>query len=95
MMIHEALRLCRVYSDITQSEMSQKLGISGGYLCEIEKGNKPASYDLLCQYSVILKTSVSRIVAFSERLKKRRVRGNSHLKLLAFTRIVVLKTEMS
>lgn len=65
-MLSEALRLLRTYHQQSQSVLANKLEISNSYLCEIEKGVKAPSIDLLNKYSEIYKMPVSTILLFSE-----------------------------
>ena len=65
-MINEALRLMRVFHDFKAIEMAEKLGISAGYLSEIESGKKKPTIDILTKYSEILETPISNILFFSE-----------------------------
>lgn len=46
-MLNEALRLIRVYHDLTQTQLCNQIGISNSHLSEIEKGKKQPSLDLL------------------------------------------------
>lgn len=69
-MLNEALRLIRVYHDLRQVEMADKLGISKSYLSEIEKGHKKPSLDLVDKYSSIFDIPASSILFFSENMDK-------------------------
>ena len=49
-MQNDALRLMRVFHDMSQTNLADKLGISKSYLSEIEKGEKKkVTLDLLEQ----------------------------------------------
>lgn len=67
-MIHEALRLMRVFHDLKQVELAEKLGISKSHISEIEKGNKSPSLDLIQRYATEFKIPVSSIMFFAEEL---------------------------
>ena len=67
-MIHEALRLMRVFHDFKQVELAEKLGISKSHISEIEKGNKSPSLDLIQRYATEFKIPVSSIMFFAEEL---------------------------
>ncbi|MDB6181056.1 helix-turn-helix transcriptional regulator [Paracoccus fistulariae] len=67
-MIHEALRLIRVFHDLKQVELAEKLGISKSHISEIEKGNKSPSLDLIQRYATEFKIPVSSIMFFAEEL---------------------------
>ena len=68
--LSEALRLLRVYNDISQKEMAKKLDISTSYLSEVEKGKKEPTMTLIRKYSVLFSISASVILFFSENLQK-------------------------
>ena len=46
-MLGEALRLIRVYHDLKQKQVAERLDISTSYLSEIEKGHKTPSLELI------------------------------------------------
>ncbi|MEH2223111.1 helix-turn-helix transcriptional regulator [Nostoc sp.] len=69
-MLNEALRLMRVFHDLAQKELAEKLGISKSYLSEIESGKKVPTLDLLNRYSEVFDIPVSSIMFFSESLNK-------------------------
>ena len=65
-MLGEALRLIRVYHDLKQKEVAEKLEISTSYLSEIEKGRKVPTLDLVQKYSAEFDLPVSSIMFFAE-----------------------------
>lgn len=65
-MLNRALRLVRVYHDLTQSEIARRLGLSKSYISEIEAGRKRVSLDLLEFYSKEFKIPVSSLLLFAE-----------------------------
>ncbi|MDV2995421.1 MAG: hypothetical protein N4J56_005075 [Chroococcidiopsis sp. SAG 2025] len=67
-MLNEALRLMRIFHDLSQKELAEKLGISKSYLSEIETGKKTPTIDLLNRYSKSFDIPVSSIMFFSENL---------------------------
>ncbi len=67
-MIHEALRLIRIFHDLKQVEVAKKLGVSKSHISEIEKGNKSPSLDLIQRYAAEFKIPVSSIMFFAEEL---------------------------
>ena len=88
-MQHEALRLVRVFHDMTQSALAEKLEISKSYLSEIEKGEKKkVSLELLEKYSGIFNIPMSSLLFFAEQLdesrgeKARKVVATKVLKML-------------
>lgn len=68
-MLNEALRLVRVFHDLSQSQLAERLEISKSYLSEIESGKKSPSLDILEKYSAIFDIPVSSILLFSERME--------------------------
>lgn len=68
-MIHEALRLTRVFYDMSQSELAERLGISKSHLSEIESGKKNPTLQLLQKYSEVFDIPVSSMMFFAERLE--------------------------
>lgn len=72
-MLNEALRLVRVYHDLSQSQLSSELGVSNSHLSEVEAGKKSPSLDLLGKYSQRFDVPVSSLLFFSETLDSRRV----------------------
>jgi transcriptional regulator with XRE-family HTH domain len=69
-MLHEALRLIRVYHDMKQAELAEKLGISKSYMSEIEKGTKSPSVELINKYADIFGIPASSILFFAENMDK-------------------------
>ena len=67
-MIQDALRLIRVFHDLKQVELAEKLGVSKSHISEIEKGNKSPSLDLIQRYATEFKIPVSSIMFFAEEL---------------------------
>ena len=67
-MLNEALRLVRVFHDINQSLLAEKLQISKSYLSEIESGKKSPTLEILERYSAIFELHVSSILLFSEKM---------------------------
>jgi len=65
-MISSALRLVRVYHDMTPAETATKLGISRSYLSELESGSKTASIDVLSKYAAVFDMPVSSLMLFVE-----------------------------
>jgi len=87
-MLNEALRLVRVYHDMTQSQLSLELGLSNSYLSEIESGKKQPSIDLLEKYSGRFNVPVSSLLFFSESLDQKKV--TDRVRLGAARKIVSL-----
>lgn len=68
-MLNKALRLIRVYHDISQKEMASRLQIAASYLSEIESGKKEPTLSLLKRYSEEFEIPMSSILFFSEHLE--------------------------
>jgi transcriptional regulator with XRE-family HTH domain len=67
-MQHEALRLVRVFHDLNQTALAERLGISKSYLSEIEGGKKPVTLELLEKYAATFNMPLSSLVFFAERV---------------------------
>jgi len=67
-MQHEALRLVRVFHDLSQTALADRLGISKSYLSEIESGKKAVTLELLQKYAEVFNMPASSLLFFSERL---------------------------
>lgn len=68
-MLSEALRLIRVFHDISQKEMATRLQIVPSYLSEIEAGKKEPTLPLLRKYSEEFKIPMSSIMFFAEHMR--------------------------
>jgi transcriptional regulator with XRE-family HTH domain len=68
-MLNEALRLVRVYHDMSQTQLCGSLGISNSHLSEVESGRKQPSLELLGKYSRQFDIPVSSLLFFSENLE--------------------------
>lgn len=60
--------MIRVFHDLKQFELAEKLGISKSHLSEIESGKKEPSLSLLNDYSRVFKLPLSSILFFSENI---------------------------
>jgi len=67
-MLSEVLRLIRVYHDLNQKEMAEKLKISKSYLSEIESGAKTPTLQLVESYATEFEIPSSAILFFAESL---------------------------
>lgn len=65
-MLNRALRLVRIYHDLTQAELARRLGLSKSYISEIESGRKKAGLDLLERYSIEFNIPASSLLLFAE-----------------------------
>lgn len=91
-MLHEALRLIRVFHDMKSSELAKELNISPSYLSEIEKGKKQPSVELIRKYSNIFHIKPSAILFFSEEIEadslKNKVKKTVRSKMLSFLQAI-------
>ncbi len=85
-MLGEALRLIRVYNDLKQNEMADRIGVSKSYLSEIEKGQKSPTLEIVQKYSREFSIPVSSIMFFAEEIP--------HAKLGEKVRVKVAKKVM-
>lgn len=72
-MLGEALRLIRVFNDLKQNEMADRISVSKSYLSEIEKGQKTPTLDILQKYSKEFSLPVSSILFFAEEIPKAKI----------------------
>ena len=101
-MLSEALRLMRVFHDMKQVELADRLGVSRSHLSEIESGKKEPSLDLVRRYADLFDVPVSSILFFSENLdpdrspkQLTRVRGVIASKVLDFLKLVERRAELN
>ena len=81
--LSEAIRLLRVYSDISQGDMAEKLGIRNTMLSEMEHGRRAITVNTLQQYADLFGIKISTIQAFAEEIKR-----NKNLKKEIFNEIM-------
>jgi transcriptional regulator with XRE-family HTH domain len=67
-MVNEALRLIRVFHDLKQFELAERLKVSKSHISEIEGGHKTPSLELIEKYSVEFRIPVSAIMFFAEEI---------------------------
>ncbi len=67
-MQHEALRLVRVFHDINQTTLAERLHISKSYLSEIESGKKQVTLELLQRYADTFGMPLSSLLFFAEQV---------------------------
>jgi transcriptional regulator with XRE-family HTH domain len=68
-MLNEALRLIRVFHDVSQKDMAARLQIGPSYLSEIEAGKKEPTLPLLRKYAEKFNIPMSSILFFSEHMQ--------------------------
>jgi transcriptional regulator with XRE-family HTH domain len=67
-MIDKALTLIRVFHNLKQKDLAERLNISPSYLSEIESGKKPVTLELLQKYSEQFRIPTSSLMYFSEQI---------------------------
>jgi transcriptional regulator with XRE-family HTH domain len=65
----KALRLIRVFHNMSQYSLAQKLGVDRGHVNHIEKEQASLSLKLLSKYAEVFDIPASSILLFSEQLK--------------------------
>lgn len=80
-MLGEALRLIRVFNDLKQNEMADRISVSKSYLSEIEKGQKTPTLEVLQKYSNEFSLPVSSIMFFAEEIPKAKVGERVRVKI--------------
>jgi transcriptional regulator with XRE-family HTH domain len=68
-MLDSALKMIRIFHDISQKDLADRLGMAPSFLSEIETGKKQPTLALLEKYSEEFKIPVSSIMYFSESLR--------------------------
>jgi len=66
-MLNEALRLVRVYHDMTKADLARELGFSRSFVTEMESGKKKVTIETLERYSEYFDIPVSSLMLFAER----------------------------
>ncbi|OFZ54120.1 MAG: hypothetical protein A2428_08765 [Bdellovibrionales bacterium RIFOXYC1_FULL_54_43] len=69
----EALRLFRVFHDMTLSQLAKELDVSASFLSAIETGKKKPNLSLVDKYAEVFNTSPSAIMFFREELGSSRL----------------------
>lgn len=59
----------RVFHDMTQADLADKLGVTKSYVSEIEAGNKTPSLEVLNQYAKAFEIPLSSILFFAENIE--------------------------
>jgi transcriptional regulator with XRE-family HTH domain len=79
-MLNEALKQVRVFHQLKQVELAEKLDISKSYLSELESGRKAVSMDLLQKYAEIFSVPASSLLMFSENMEAAKTSDKLRLK---------------
>lgn len=75
MMLNEALRLIRVFHDMTAKELAEKLEISVAQLSKIETCKTTPQLSILEKYAEIFQTTTASLLLFADNLDKEKNRG--------------------
>ena len=67
-MIGEALRLIRVFHDLKQNQIAERLGLSTSYVSEIERGQRTPTLETIERYARVFEMPASSIMFFAENL---------------------------
>lgn len=96
-MLNDALRLLRVYHDLTQRELAEKLEISTSHLSELETGKKNPTLQLLGKYAQVFEVSLSSLIFFAENMEKdvnlERARRVISSKIIALMKFIAERSE--
>lgn len=99
MMLSKALRLMRVFNDLSQKDLAENLGVSKSLISEIESGKKNSTIELLNRYSEFFDIPVSSIIFFSETLnqntKTEKLRGFVSSKIIAMLEMIAKSSDRS
>jgi len=79
-MLNRALKLLRLFHELNQHHLAQKLDISRSYLSEIESGKKQPTLELLDRYAVVFHIPTPTLLLFSEALQANRLSERIRLK---------------
>ncbi|MGK9236837.1 helix-turn-helix domain-containing protein [Inquilinus limosus] len=66
-MLSKALRLVRVYHDLSLVEAAERVGLSKSYVSELEKGHKKVTMEVLEKYAEAFDMPMSSLMLFAER----------------------------
>ena len=69
-MLNEALRLIRVFHDLTKSQVADRVNLSRSYITELESGSKKVTLEVLEKYAEAFNLPVSHLMLFAERAEK-------------------------
>ena len=101
-MVSEALRLLRVFHDLKQRELAEKLGISPSHVSELEKGNRTPSLEVIQKYADVFRIPASSIMFFAENIDAtqdgKSIRSDAKTaiasKIIRFLKVIESKAEL-
>ena len=88
-MLSEALRLIRVFHDLKQGALAERLGLSKSYVSEIEAGHKTPSLEVIEKYANMFDMPVSSILFFAEQLSEKSTKSRKERARTAIARKVL------
>jgi transcriptional regulator with XRE-family HTH domain len=68
-MLYRALKMIRIYHNLTQVQLAEKIKLQASFICELEKNKKKPSIETLEQYAKCFNIPISNIMLFSEHLE--------------------------
>lgn len=71
-LLNRALKLVRVYHNLTQLEVARRTGLSKSYVSEIESARKKVSIEILNKYSEAFDIPASSLMLFAEHSEDKR-----------------------
>jgi len=78
-MMHKALRLIRVYHDLSQADAAGRIGLSKSYVSEIESGNKRVTLEVLGKYASAFDIPLSSLMLFAEKTEESHIADDTRL----------------
>jgi len=81
--LSQALRLLRIYSDISQGEMAMSLKFKNNVLSELENGRREVTLKTLEKYADVFKIEVKDITFFAQQIEE-----NGNIKKEIFDKII-------
>lgn len=79
--VSRALKLLRVYNEMSISETAKKIGVSVGWLSEIEREVKKPTLELINIYASKFNVTTGQIFSFSDALGNKKLTTVSKLKI--------------
>lgn len=69
--LKEALRLIRVFHDLSKIQVADRVGLSRSYITELEAGDKKVTLEVLQKYADGFSIPLSSLMLFAERANDR------------------------
>jgi transcriptional regulator with XRE-family HTH domain len=80
-MFSRALKMLRLFNQMSQVDLAKELQISPAYLCQVESGKRSPTVELLQKYSSVFKIPLSNLCLFSEKLESNSLSEQSRVYL--------------